>query len=97
MMMHKKYKVKGILRRKMQPKNRYRNKKSKLGWKYTSMLLNIFQIQLILVAIKTEFHSYISDDNEQYACDSNAHMFHLLKIICVSNISVWYNNIMGRY
>ena len=26
---------------------------------------------------KSEFHSYISDDNEQDACDSYAHMFHL--------------------
>ena len=26
---------------------------------------------------KYEFHSYISDDNEQDACDSYAHMFHL--------------------
>ena len=25
---------------------------------------------------KYEFHSYISDENEQYACDSHAHMFH---------------------
>ena len=23
------------------------------------------------------FHSYISGDNEQYACDSHAYMFHL--------------------
>ena len=28
---------------------------------------------------KYEFHSYISDDNEQDACDSHAHMFHLFK------------------
>ena len=28
---------------------------------------------------KSESHSYISDDNEQDACDPNAHMFHLLK------------------
>ena len=27
---------------------------------------------------KYEFHSYISEDNEQYACDSHAYMFHLL-------------------
>ena len=26
-----------------------------------------------------EFHSYISDDNEQDSCDSHAHMFHLIK------------------
>ena len=25
----------------------------------------------------SEFHSYISDDNEQYACDLHAHKFHL--------------------
>ena len=29
---------------------------------------------------KSEFHSYIIDDNEQYACNSHAHMFHPLKI-----------------
>ena len=28
---------------------------------------------------KYEFHSYISDDNEQYARASHAHMVHLLK------------------
>ena len=28
---------------------------------------------------KPEFNSYISYENEQYACDSNAHIFHLLK------------------
>ena len=28
---------------------------------------------------KSEFHSYISDDNEQDACDSYAHIVHLLK------------------
>ena len=27
----------------------------------------------------SEFHSYISDDNEQNACDSHAHMVHILK------------------
>ena len=27
---------------------------------------------------KSEFHSYISDENEKYACDSHAHMVHLL-------------------
>ena len=28
---------------------------------------------------KTEFNLYISDYHEQDACDSHAHMFHLLK------------------
>ena len=28
---------------------------------------------------KSEFNSYISDDNEQYACDSYAHIIHLFK------------------
>ena len=28
---------------------------------------------------KPEFHSYISDENEQDACDSHYHMVHLLK------------------
>ena len=27
---------------------------------------------------KSEFHSYISDKNEQYACDSHAQTFHLV-------------------
>ena len=30
---------------------------------------------------KSEFHSFISDNNEQYACDSHAHMLHPLKNI----------------
>ena len=30
---------------------------------------------------KSEFHSYKSDDNEQYACDSHAYMFYLFKNI----------------
>ena len=44
---------------------------------------------------KSKFHSYISDDNEQYACDSHAHMVHILIIYLeygrlVSGISkVW--------
>ena len=29
----------------------------------------------------SEFHSYISDDNEQDACDSHYHMVRLLKIL----------------
>ena len=29
---------------------------------------------------KYELHSYISDDNEQYVCDSHAHMVNLLEI-----------------
>ena len=28
---------------------------------------------------KSEFHSYISDDNEQDACDSHAHLVHIYK------------------
>ena len=31
------------------------------------------------IKTKSEFHSYISVENEQYACDSHAHMCHLLK------------------
>ena len=47
-------------------------------WKV--LLLNILQIKLILVAMKKyEFCSYISEDNEQYACDSHSNMFHLLR------------------
>ena len=30
---------------------------------------------------QSEFHSYISDDNEQYACDSYANIIHILKIL----------------
>ena len=30
---------------------------------------------------RSEYHSYISDDNEQYACDSHAHMVHIFKNI----------------
>ena len=38
-------------------------------WKV--LMLNIFQLLLILVTMKNiyKFHSYISDDNEQDACD----------------------------
>ena len=45
---------------------------------------------------KSEFYSYKSDGNEQDACGSHAHMFHLLKIflqsvILVSGISTVWN------
>ena len=50
------------------------------NYQWKILLLNISKIQLILVAIKKyEFHSYISDDNEQYACDPHANIFHPLK------------------
>ena len=43
-------------------------------------MLNILQFNLILVDMeKSEFHSYINDDNEQYARDSHAHMFSSIK------------------
>ena len=29
---------------------------------------------------KTEFHSYISDENEQDSCDSHAHKFSYIKV-----------------
>ena len=45
---------------------------------------------------KYEFHSYISDDNEQDACDSHAHMINRLIIFRIRNISVWYINSMIR-
>ena len=44
---------------------------------------------------KAEFHSYISDDNEKYDCNSHAHMVHLFNNfiyfeVLVSEIStVW--------
>ena len=28
---------------------------------------------------RSEYHSYISDDNERDACDSHAHMVHIFK------------------
>ena len=37
---------------------------------------------------KSEFHSYITDNNEQYACDSHAHMFHIFKTFLESGILV---------
>ena len=43
-----------------------------------------------------EFHSYISDVNEKYVCDSHAHMINLLILFRIRNISVWYVNNMGR-
>ena len=42
---------------------------------------------------KSEFHSYISDNHEQDACNSHAHMVHLLKnIFRIRKISAWYVN-----
>ena len=46
---------------------------------------------------KSELHSYISDDNEQYACDSHAHMVHIFKKNRIRKISVCYVNSMGRH
>ena len=37
---------------------------------------------------KSEFHSYIGDENEQDACDSYDHMFHLFNKIFESGILV---------
>ena len=37
---------------------------------------------------KYEFHSYIIYDNEQDACDSHAHIFHLFKTLSESVILV---------
>ena len=49
---------------------------------------------------KSEFHSYISDNNEQYACDSHAHIFHLLLLlfelgILVSGMSTVWEDTSG--
>ena len=41
-----------------------------------------------------EFHSYISDDNEQDSCDSHAHMFHLLNKLFDSGILVCVMSIL---
>ena len=42
--------------------------------------VKIPKIQCILVAIKkSEFNSYMSNENEKSACNSHAHMFHLSK------------------
>ena len=46
---------------------------------------------------KSEFHSYISDYNEQYSCDSHAYMFHLFLKSLIRNISLWYVNCMERH
>ena len=35
-----------------------------------------------------EFHSYISDENEKYTCDSHANMVHILKTLLESGIFV---------
>ena len=49
-------------------------------YKCKLLMLNIYQIRIIKVAIKkTFFHSYISNDNEQDACESHDLIFHLLK------------------
>ena len=61
------------------------------------MLLNIFQLILIMVTSekKSELYPYISDKNEQDACKSHDHIVHLLKTFLesgrlVSGIStVW--------
>ena len=45
---------------------------------------------------KSVFYSYIIDENEKYACDSYAHMFHLLKN-SIKNITVSYVNSLGRH
>ena len=37
---------------------------------------------------RSEVSSYERNNNEQYACDSYAHMFNLYKNILISNISV---------
>ena len=44
--------------------------------------------------VKSELHSYISDDNEQASCDSHSHLFHVLKKNRIRKISVWYFNIL---
>ena len=46
---------------------------------------------------KYEFNSYISDDNKQDACDSHAHMVHLLIFFRIRKISVYYVNSIGRH
>ena len=45
----------------------------------------------------SEFCSYISDHNEQDACDSHYHMIHLFKNHLFGNISVWHVNHMERH
>ena len=49
---------------------------------------------------KYEFHSYISDDDEQDACDSHAHMVHLLQTFLesgrlVSDMSIVWEDTYG--
>ena len=43
---------------------------------------------------KYGFHSYISDENEQYACDSHDYTVYLLKIYQIRNFSFWHVNFM---
>ena len=60
--------------------------------------VEFFFIDFILVAKKkSEFHSHISYENEQDACDSNAHMFCLFKKPVIGNIIIWYFNSMARH
>ena len=55
-------------------------------------------IDMVTMEKNVEPHSYINDKNEQYTCDSNAHMVHLLKhIFRIRKISIWYVNSMGRH
>ena len=69
------------------------------NYQWKVLLLNMLQVQLILATAKkkSELNSYINDDNEQDACDSHAHMFHLLKTFRTRNISVCCVNSLGRH
>ena len=46
---------------------------------------------------KSESLSYISGDNEQYACHSHAHMVHQKQINRIGKIFFWYVNSTGGH
>ena len=46
---------------------------------------------------QSEFHSYISDENEQDARDSHSHMVHLFIFFRIRKISVCCVNSMRRH
>ena len=57
--------------------------------------MEVISVEYFLTSVGTDinegkpvFHSYLSYDNEQDACDSHAHMVHLLKTFLESGILV---------
>ena len=65
-------------------------------------MLNIFQINYIQVSMKKnkKNHSYISDENKKYACDSHAHTINLFNkffesVLSVSGMSTVWEDTYG--